>query len=135
MSVQKNGAEQGIDHVVDYVVEAPFDLIVREKGDFTVFAPKGRLNNATRALFKDRLYDAAEEPGCRIIFNLRFVDSIDSVGLGTLISAHKKAVEKGGMIVYTEMNERIFKTMKMLYMDRFLNMASDMKEAVEMMSS
>ncbi len=110
-----------------------FDLIERQKGEFKIFAPKGRINNATIRFLKKRLYDAADETGCKILFNLRFVDSIDSVGLGVLITAHKMATARGGMVVFTDMSERIFKTMKMLYMDRFLKMSPDMKGAVEMM--
>ncbi|WP_245577141.1 STAS domain-containing protein [Maridesulfovibrio zosterae] len=108
-------------------------MIERQKGEFKIFAPKGRINNATIRFLKKRLYDAADETGCKILFNLRFVDSIDSVGLGVLITAHKMATARGGMVVFTDMSERIFKTMKMLYMDRFLKMSPDMKGAVEMM--
>ena len=111
-----------------------FDLIERQKGEFKIFAPKGRINNATIKFFKKHLYDAADETGCKIIFNLRFVDAIDSVGLGVLITAHKMATARDGMIVFTDMSDRIFKIMKMLYMDRFLKMSPDMKGAIEMMS-
>lgn len=124
---------QNLDETVSYIVDAPFDLIERQKGDFTIFAPKGRVNNATIMFMKKRLYAAADETECKIILNLRFVKSIDSVGLGVLITAHKMAAQRGGMIVFTDMNERIFKTMKMLYMDRFLKMSPDMKGAVKLM--
>ncbi len=125
---------QNLDETVAYIVDPPFDFIERQKGEFLIFAPKGRINNATIKYMKKRLYAAADEDECKIILNLRFVDSIDSVGLGVLITAHKMAAQRGGMIVFTDMNERIFKTMKMLYMDRFLHMSPDMKGAVELMS-
>ncbi|WP_432737073.1 STAS domain-containing protein [Maridesulfovibrio sp. FT414] len=132
-NVQKNDDVNDVDFAVNYVVEAPFDLIERKKGGFHIFAPKGRLNNATLRHYKDRLYDAVSEYGCKIIFNLKFVESIDSVGLGVLINAHKKANERGGMVVFTNMNDRIIKTMKMLYMDRFLKIVPEMKDAVVLM--
>ncbi len=125
---------QNLDETVAYIVDPPFDFIERQKAEFLIFAPKGRINNATIKYMKKRLYEAADENSCKIILNLRFVDSIDSVGLGVLITAHKMAAQRGGMIVFTDMNERIFKTMKMLYMDRFLHMSPDMKGAVELMS-
>ncbi len=130
---QINDEVRDIDLDIKYVVDAPFDLLERRRGGFIIFAPKGRLNNATKKYFKDLFYDAADEIGCKIIINLRYVDSIDSVGLGILITAHKRAIERGGMIVFTDLDERISKTMKMLYMDRFLNIRPDMKSAVEMM--
>lgn len=130
---QNNDTGRDLDLDINHVVDTPFDLIERQKGEFTIFAPKGPLNNATRKFFKKVLYNAADEVGCKIIINLRFVDSIDSVGLGILITAHKKANENGGMVVFTDMSERISKNMKMLYMDRYLNIRPDMKSAVEMM--
>ncbi|CCO22058.1 STAS domain-containing protein [Maridesulfovibrio hydrothermalis] len=126
--------DQILDSALNHVVDSSFDLIHKQRGEFTIFAPKGRVNNATIKHLKGRLYQAADEPGCKIILNLRYVDSIDSVGLGVLITAHKNAVARGGMVVFTDMNDRIFKTMKMLYMDRFLNMESTMKRAIELMS-
>lgn len=133
-SGQKNDSRRDLDHILNYVVESPFDMVECEEGDIKIFAPKGRLNNATRSFFKDSLYDAAAEYGSKIVFNLRHVDSIDSVGLGILIAAHKTAAERGGTMALTDMNERIFKTMKILHMDRYLNIYPDVDTAARMMS-
>jgi anti-anti-sigma regulatory factor len=65
---------------------------------------------------------------------IRYVSLIDSVGLGILINAHKTADKNGGMIVLTDVPERIMVNLAMLYMDRYLHFASDMKQAISMMA-
>ncbi|WP_320175999.1 STAS domain-containing protein [Maridesulfovibrio sp.] len=130
---QNSDTVQSLDSVINQAFDAQFDFIERRKGEFTIFAPKGRISNATVKFFKNRIYSAAAEQGCKIIINLRYASLIDSVGLGMLINAHKTADQKGGMVVFTDVPERIMKNLKMLYMDRFLKFAPDMKHAVRMM--
>lgn len=124
---------QSLDSVIDQAFDTQFDFIERQKGEFTIFAPKGRISNSTVKFFKDRIYKAAGETGSKIIVNLRYASLIDSVGLGMLINSHKIADQKGGMVVFTDIPDRIMTNLKMLYMDRFLNFAPDMKQAVQMM--
>ncbi|TIH20110.1 anti-sigma factor antagonist [Marinifilum sp. JC120] len=130
---QNSDTMQSLDSVIDQAFETQFDFIERQKGEFCIFAPKGRISNSTVKFFKDRIYKAAGESGGKTIINLRYANLIDSVGLGVLINAHKMADQKGGMVVYTDIPDRIMKNLKMLYMDRFLNFAPDMKHAVNMM--
>lgn len=132
---QNDDAGQVIDSALEHITEYKFDFLEHHKGGVTFFAPKGRVSNSTVGFIRERIYSAASETGCKIVFNLRFVNLIDSVGLGVLITAHKKAVAEGGMVVFAEMNDRIMKTMKMLYMDRFLNITPDMKSAVKLLNS
>ncbi|NDV23695.1 STAS domain-containing protein [Desulfovibrio sp. JC022] len=130
---QNSDTMQSIDSVIDQAFDIQFDFIERQKGEFAIFAPKGRISNNTVKFFKNRIYNAAGEAGGKTIINLRYASLIDSVGLGVLINTHKMAEKNGGMVVYTDVPERIMKNLKMLYMDRFLNFAPDMKQAVKMM--
>ncbi len=130
---QNSDTIQSIDSVINQAFDAQFDFIERQKGEFSIFAPKGRISNSTVRFFKNRIYNASAEQGCKIIINLRYASLIDSVGLGMLINAHKTADRNGGMAVFTDVPERIMKNLKMLYMDRFLKFAPDMKHAVRMM--
>ena len=131
---QNSDTLQSLDSVINQAFDTQFDFIERQKGEFTIFAPKGRISNSTVKFFKKRIYNAAGEQGCKIIINLRYASLIDSVGLGMLINAHKTADQNGGMVVFTDVQERIMKNLKMLYMDRFLKFAPDMKQAVQMMN-
>ncbi|NDV26446.1 STAS domain-containing protein [Desulfovibrio sp. JC010] len=130
---QNSDSLQTIESVVDQAFQTRFDFIERQKGEFTIFALKGRVSNSTAKFFKDKIYSAVAEDGCKIIINLRYASLIDSVGLGVLINAHKKAEQNGGMVVFTDVPERIMKNLKMLYMDRFLHFAPTMKQAAKMM--
>jgi anti-anti-sigma factor len=121
------------DEDTDQNFDKNFDFIERQKGEFTVFAIKGRLGNGTAKFFKDQIYKAASEDGCKVIIYLGYTSLIDSIGLGVLINAHKKAERMGGMVVFSNVPERIMKNLKMLYMDRYLHFAPNMKTAASMM--
>ncbi len=131
---QNSDTSQTLDAAVNQALEARFDFLERQKGEFTVFAPKGRISNATVKLFKDKIYDAARDNGCKIIINLRYAVLIDSVGLGVLINSHKTADKNGGMVVFSDVPERIMNNLRMLYMDRYLHFAPNMKQAAKMMT-
>ncbi len=131
---QNSDSSLNLDSVVNQIFDMKFDFLERQKGEFTIFAPKGRVSSSTAKLFKNKIYCAASKQGCKVIINLRYVSLIDSVGLGILINAHKTADKNGGMIVLTDVPERIMVNLAMLYMDRYLHFASDMKQAISMMA-
>ncbi|WP_432737075.1 STAS domain-containing protein [Maridesulfovibrio sp. FT414] len=110
-----------------------FDFVEQDRDGFVVLCPKGGLCNATARYFKNRLYDLSCEEGCKIVMSLKDVDFIDSVGLGTMIAAHKNCDHYGGMIVYCSMNPMIFKNMQMLNMDKFLQIAPDIESAEKLL--
>ncbi|CCO22057.1 STAS domain-containing protein [Maridesulfovibrio hydrothermalis] len=109
-----------------------FDFTEEEIEGYKVLCPRGSVNNATVKFMKNRLYDLSCENGCKLIMSMKEVDSIDSVGLGTLISAHKKCNDCGGKIVFSDLNPMILRNMKMLCMDRYLNMTQDIQSAQEL---
>ncbi|WP_419779357.1 STAS domain-containing protein [Maridesulfovibrio sp.] len=131
---QNSDASRSLDAVVNQAFDAKFDFIERQKGEYNIFAIKGRVSSVTAKFFKDKIYSAAGEDGCKIIVNLGESSLIDSVGLGVLINTHKKADRSGGMVVFTSVPERIMKNLQMLYMDRYLHFAPDMKTAAKMMN-
>lgn len=131
---QNPDTSRSLDAVVNQAFDAKFDFIERQKGDYKVYAIKGRVSSITAKFFKEKIYSAAEQDGCKIIVNLKHATLIDSVGLGVLINTHKKADQHGGMVAFTDVPERIMKNMEMLYMDRYLHFAPDMKAAANMMN-
>lgn len=106
-----------------------FDFIEEDRGSYIKLCPKGCINTATVKFMKKRLYDLSCENNCKIMLSLKDVKSIDSVGLGTIITAHKNCAHCGGVMVLSELPLMISKTMKMLSMDKYLKMTSDDKEA------
>lgn len=106
-----------------------FDFTEEDRGSYIKLCPKGCINTATVKFMKNRLYDLSCENGCKIMLSLKDVTFIDSVGLGTIITAHKNCDHCGGLIVLSELSPMIFKTMKLLNMDRYLKMTSDTESA------
>ena len=109
-----------------------FDFIEEDNGEYIKLCPKGCINTATVKFMKKRLYDLSCEDGCKIIMSLKDVKSIDSVGLGTIITAHKNCAHCGGLIVFSELSPMIMKTMKLLSLDRYLKVTADLKSAESM---
>ncbi|TIH20111.1 anti-sigma factor antagonist [Marinifilum sp. JC120] len=107
-----------------------FELTERQIEDVVILCPKGSINSATVPLFRELLYHVIREEGCKVIMSCSEVDSIDSMGLGVMIAAHKNSDKYGGMIVYSDMNDMITKNMKMLTMDRYLNLTPDLDSAL-----
>ncbi|WP_051249738.1 STAS domain-containing protein [Maridesulfovibrio zosterae] len=106
-----------------------FDFTEEDNGKYIKLCPKGCINTATVKFMKKRLYDLSCENDCKIIMSLKDVKSIDSVGLGTIITAHKNCAHCGGQIVFSDLSPLIMKTMKMLSLDRYLKMTVDLKSA------
>ncbi len=117
----------------DRNTNVPFDFVEEDRGDYIVLCPKGGICNSTIKFMKNRLYDLSCENGCRIVMSMKDVDFIDSVGLGTIITAHKNCVKCGGQIVFCSMSPMISKNMKMLHMDKLLNIVPDLITAEEVL--
>lgn len=107
-----------------------FDFTEEDRDDCLLLCPKGNFNHSTVPLIRDRLYSYCCEDGCRIVMCMKEVNFIDSAGLGVMVHAHKYCDKYGGMIVYSDMNDMITKNMKMLTMDRYLNLSPDVDSAL-----
>ncbi|ACS79576.1 STAS domain-containing protein [Maridesulfovibrio salexigens] len=114
----------------DEMEPVQFDFTENWIEDIVVLSPKGSLNTATVSLFRDQLYNLSRDEGCKIVMSCSNVESIDSVGLGVMIAAHKKADDYGGKIVFCDLSDFIFKNMKMLHMDKYLNFSPNVDSAL-----
>lgn len=122
--------QSGLEHeLLAGHAEANFDFTEEDRDGYVMLRPSGGICNATVKLIKGRLYDLCSEYGCKIIMSMKDVDFIDSVGLGTMIAAHKSCDHYGGRIVYCGMNPMIMKNMEFLRMDQFLDITPDIASA------
>ncbi|WP_320169319.1 STAS domain-containing protein [Maridesulfovibrio sp.] len=110
-----------------------FDFTEEDHEGYVMLAPCGGICNSTVKYMKNRLYDLSCEEGCKIVMSMKDVDFIDSVGLGTMITAHKNCDEYGGMIVYCSMKPMILKNMQLLNMDKFLKITPDLQSALNLL--
>src|SRR5215212_9939355 len=72
------------------------NLPIERRGDTLVVHVDGQLTVSTRLAFRQRLLDQLERGERKLLVDFRETAYIDSSGLGVLVSAAKKARERGG---------------------------------------
>jgi anti-sigma B factor antagonist len=86
-----------------------------------VGAVRGDLDFDAAPALRVQLNDAiAEHPGATIHVDMRLVTFMDSVGLGVLIFAYKRAVRAGGSLVVVEPSRRVRNVLETTGMARIL---------------
>ncbi|HEY8296727.1 MAG TPA: STAS domain-containing protein [Candidatus Baltobacteraceae bacterium] len=74
------------------------DIKSERNGDALVFTLRGSLDLATAPSVRAALLEAADDNKHEIIVDLTHVEFLDSTGLGALIGAHRRALEKSGRV-------------------------------------
>lgn len=74
------------------------DIKSDHNGDALVFSLRGTLDVTTSPSIRAALIEAAENGKHEIIVDLSQVEFLDSTGLGALIGAHRRALEKNGRV-------------------------------------
>ncbi|HZV76505.1 MAG TPA: STAS domain-containing protein [Candidatus Babeliales bacterium] len=69
-----------------------------ELGGTLVFKLRGSLDLATAPTVRAALNEASEKGSHDLIVDLKQLDFLDSTGLGVLIGAYRRAVERGGKL-------------------------------------
>ena len=82
---------------------------VRHENGVIIFEPTGRLIgrgiNELRDAINEHLTDDAESP--KLLFNFASVSTVDSSGLGVLMSTHLSVVQKNGRIAVINVSSSI----------------------------
>ncbi len=69
--------------------------------------------------------------GKRIIFSMNQITRIDSYGIGTIVFLTKQLSKKNLFIIYTGLREDVLKTLKVVQLDKVLNIVDSVEEAIE----
>lgn len=76
--------------------ELSIDLKTEDGGETLVFGLRGSLDLATAPTVRAALMEAIENGGRHLIVDLTQLEFLDSTGLGVLIGAHRRTVERKG---------------------------------------
>lgn len=76
--------------------ELGIDLKTEDGGGTLVFKLRGSLDLATAPTVRAALAEATDKGSHHLIVDLTQLEFLDSTGLGVLIGAHRRAVERGG---------------------------------------
>ncbi|MFL5538001.1 MAG: STAS domain-containing protein [Longimicrobiaceae bacterium] len=80
---------------------------VRQRGNVTILDLKGKLTIGTELVFRNALLDALNSGATRIVINMRDVTTIDSSGIGELVSGYTTAINRGGQMKLAELPPRV----------------------------
>jgi anti-sigma B factor antagonist len=76
--------------------ELSIDLKTEEGGETLIFKLRGSLDIATAPTIRAALMDATDKGNHHLIVDLTGLEFLDSTGLGVLIGAHRRTVERKG---------------------------------------
>lgn len=90
-----------------------------------VIRPEGRLNMVAAPDLREQLHSMVREGHTRLVVDLSAVDSIDSSGLGALISGLKVARQSGGDLRIAAPGEQAVAVLELTNLNRVLKSYDD----------
>ncbi len=87
----------------------------------TVVSPEGRLNMVAAPDLREQLRALVQNGSSRVVVDLSDVESIDSSGLGALISGLKAARNAGGDLRIAAPNAQVVAVLELTNLNRVLN--------------
>ena len=94
------------------------EISTRTVKNWSILDISGNIRRQTAPLFKSYCQDLIKKSKLRIIANFELVDTIDSVGLGILISVSKELTAVNGKFVLMALNENIHELLEMTSVDK-----------------
>ena len=107
---------------------------IEVKTKFIVFTFKGQLDSFSEKQFKNFINNNLKNYPLPFVIDLSKIDFLDSSGLGALVQTSKeyKKLKLGFCVVG---NSRVAQTIKLVRLGDFLNLKSDLEEAIKSLST
>jgi anti-anti-sigma factor len=86
---------------------------MKKPGIFTV-APIGSIDAASHAIFQDKVASVLSQNPDVVIFDMEFAEYINSMGIRVLIKTKKAMKQRGGKIVFINLQPQIKKVFDIL---------------------
>ncbi|MGI9123873.1 MAG: STAS domain-containing protein [Mycobacterium sp.] len=96
-----------------------------------VIRTEGRLNMTAAPGLREQLHSLVQTGNTRVVVDLAAVDSIDSSGLGALISGLKLARQSGGDLRITAPNEQVMAVLDLTNLNRVLKASESADRAFD----
>lgn len=94
-----------------------------------IFPDFTALNSSNGRAFYDEVKKRLDE-NRNLVLCLDRLESIDSTGIGILLSLKREAIKNGGAIKYVTKNEHIRNTIKLLNVDRLLTIGTSVDDDI-----
>jgi anti-sigma B factor antagonist len=105
-------------------------IAVERRGRWTVVRPAGPLDVANAPALRQRLVEVQVPAGVAVLVDLDAVEYLDSMGLGVLVGALKRARETDGELVLRCTRDRILRLLELTGLDTVLRVVADPDEVV-----
>jgi anti-sigma B factor antagonist len=102
---------------------------VRQEQGYAIVAVAGQIDISTVTPLRERLFEMADS-GAPLVVDLEQVSFIDSVGLGALVGAAKRAAEHGGSLRVACPLPKIRHLVRLTGLDRRIPLAHTLDEAL-----
>ena|SRR3569833_1512416 len=103
----------------------------RDREGITLLDLKGRLVAGDEVgAFREKVEGLAKEGPAKIILNMREVDFIDSLGLGTMVMCSSRLKKTGGVAKLSLLNRRNLELLLLTKIDTIFEVFDDETEAV-----
>jgi stage II sporulation protein AA (anti-sigma F factor antagonist) len=96
---------------------------VERSRDQLVLSISGELDLATAPLLQEHLLEAAQAEVSEVVLDLEQATYIDSVGLGVLVSAHKRLATSGGELIIRSSPSRSLNLFEAAGLSSYLNLS------------
>lgn len=103
---------------------------VQQRDGWVVVALRGQLDVATAPDFRQRLLELQFGPTPRVVIDLDGVEFLDSLGLGVLVGALKRARTHGGELVLVCTRARIRHLLDLTRLSEVVRVVSSVDEAL-----
>ena len=103
---------------------------VSEIAGWTVVSVYGELDVATSPSLRERLIQLVGDGSTRLVLDLQGVDFLDSTGLGTIVSALKRARTHGGDLRLVCSESRILRLFEITGLDKAVSLHASLDDAI-----
>jgi anti-sigma B factor antagonist len=103
---------------------------VSEMAGWTVVSLYGELDVATSPTLREQLIQLVGDGSTRLVLDLEGVDFLDSTGLGTIVSALKRARTHGGDLRLVCTQARIMRLFEITGLDKAVPLSPDLDTAL-----
>ena len=107
---------------------------IEVKTKFIVFTFKGQLDSFSEKQFKNFINNNLKNHPLPFVIDLSKIDFLDSSGLGALVQTSKE-YKKLKLEFCVVGNSRVAQTIKLVRLGDFLNLKSDLEEAIKSLST
>lgn len=109
----------------------PLQISTESRGDAVVVRCAGEVDLATVGELRTTLQGAQVDGATQLVLVLDEVTFMDSIGLGVLIGAHKRARVLQGELIIVCTSRQVLNLLRATSLDRVFRLVDDLGEALE----